>query len=56
MANSGVVLMPSRVPWLRHEGLSSSFLSEKSREGELGLRETCDYGGCNASMPVASDL
>lgn len=58
VANTGVVLIHSRFPWLGHKGLSSSFLSQKSREGELGPRETCDYGGCNASMPVAlaSDL
>lgn len=55
---TGVILVLSHVLWLGHESLSSSFLSEESGEGKLGLRETCEYGGCNTSMPVtlASDL
>lgn len=58
MAYTGAIVVLSHVPWLGHEGLSSFFLSEESREGKLGLRETCEYGGCNTSMPVAlaSDL
>lgn len=58
VAYAGVVSILSHVPWLGHEGLSASFLSETSREGELDARETSEHGGCNTSMPVAlaSDL
>lgn len=58
MAYTAVIFVLSHVPCLGHEGLSSSFLPEESREGKLGLREICEYGGCNTSMPVAlaSDL
>lgn len=57
-AYGAVVRISSRVPRLAHEGLSVSLLSGKSRGGELGLKETYEYGGCHTSIPaaLASDL
>lgn len=48
-----MVLISSHVPGLGHKSLLFSFLFEKSREGELGLGEACEYGGCNITIPAA---